>query len=537
MAETYTWSGSNTGVWADPSNWTDVTTTPTLASVPPGPFDEVDLNGGTTHLLVVNGPGNADTLTVSNDVELNGSYYVNELDQSGTLAMLTGSLVAGVDGTITGFVDLAGGGMMINGLALNGGSLEVDPGAFMEVGSDGTADGTAGLVVDANATFTLAAGMLTISNILNNGYILATASTSAPLAGTNGGYISGLSVDTIVNTGTVASGDGQSVTVGDMTGGGEVDVSTGGTVEITQNTTANVVFQDVTGTLELDGTGLASDSLTITGFGGGDIITLPGSVLSLSFSPNGYGDGTIVATTAAGTFSLDVQGNYDSAQVGAFLQDGTGQVVNSMSLPCFVTGTHIMTRHGEVAVESLRPGDEVATLLPQHGQPEGQIGGFRPVRWIGHRRLRLTNHPSPRDVQPVRVRAGAFGPGLPGRDLYLSPDHALFADNALIPIKYLLNAETVAQVPAEQVTYWHVELDRHDVLLAEGLPAESYLDTGDRAGFANGGAVATLHPRFGPLTWEAEGCAPLVVTGPTVERLRATLRGPKRRRTRRRPAA
>ena len=64
------------------------------------------------------------------------------------------------------------------------------------------------------------------------------------------------------------------------------------------------------------------------------------------------------------------------------------------------------------------------------------------------------------------------------------------------------------------------------MLLAEGLPAESYLDTGDRACFANGGAIATLHPKFGALTWDAQGCAPLTVTGPVLERLRTLLRKP-----------
>jgi hypothetical protein len=94
----------------------------------------------------------------------------------------------------------------------------------------------------------------------------------------------------------------------------------------------------------------------------------------------------------------------------------------------------------------------------------------------------------------VRVAAHAFGADRPHRTLWLSPDHAVFlADQAaLVPIRYLLNGSTVAQVPMAEVTYWHVELDRHAVLLADGLPAESYLDTGNRAGFANAGdAVAS----------------------------------------------
>lgn len=517
MALSFTWTGTNTGVWGDASHWTDVTSVPAPATAPPGGSDEVALTGGTHSLLVVNGPGQADTLTLAGQVELNGTFNVGSLVQSGTFAMLTGSLIAAAGATITGFVDQVGGGLMANGLAINGGSLEVDPGAFVEIGSDGTADGSDGLVVDANAVVTVTGGWLSVGSVLNHGSILATGSTGSPLSGNNGGLISGLSVDTIVNAGTLESGAGQAISAGNVTGGGEIDVSAGGTVMITQGVTGTVRFLDATGTLMIDASSLASDALGIQGFAGGDVITLGSDVSAISFSPNGWGDGTLTATTGSGSFMLDIQGDYDSGQTVSLLSGGTAQVGQGLALPCFATGTRIMTRHGEVVVEALRPGDEVATLLPQ---------GFRPVRWIGCRTIRLAGHPRPLDVQPVRVRAHAFGPGLPTRDLLLSPDHALYAEGVLVPVKHLVNGDTVARQSVEAVTYWHVELDRHDVLLAEGLPAESYLDTGDRACFADGGAIATLHPKFGALTWDAQGCAPLTVTGPVLERLRTVLRKP-----------
>ena len=75
----------------------------------------------------------------------------------------------------------------------------------------------------------------------------------------------------------------------------------------------------------------------------------------------------------------------------------------------------------------------------------------------------------------------------------------------------------------DSVTYFHVELARHAVLLAEGLPAESYLDTGDRADFDNGGGVVKLHPDFASLRREAEACAPLVITGPVLDAVRDRL--------------
>ncbi len=81
----------------------------------------------------------------------------------------------------------------------------------------------------------------------------------------------------------------------------------------------------------------------------------------------------------------------------------------------------------------------------------------------------------------MRVKAGAFEDARPRRDLWLSPDHAVFVDDVLIPIKRLINGTSIAQVPVEEVTYYHVALGRHDVILAEGLPTESYLDRGDRS--------------------------------------------------------
>jgi hypothetical protein len=89
----------------------------------------------------------------------------------------------------------------------------------------------------------------------------------------------------------------------------------------------------------------------------------------------------------------------------------------------------------------------------------------------------------------------------------------VFADDVLIPVKRLINGGSIAQVPMSEVSYFHIELQEHSVLLAEDLPTESYLDTGDRANFANGGERLALFPDFATRAWEAAGYAPLVVTG------------------------
>ncbi len=123
----------------------------------------------------------------------------------------------------------------------------------------------------------------------------------------------------------------------------------------------------------------------------------------------------------------------------------------------------------------------------------------------------------------VRVHAGAFGAGLPRRDLWLSPDHAVFFDGVLIPVRHLINGRTIVQKRVPRVTYYHLELPDHDVILAEGLPCESYLDTGNRASFGNHDGPIRLHPDFSTLSWEVLGCAPLIVTGPQLDAARVRL--------------
>ncbi len=264
--------------------------------------------------------------------------------------------------------------------------------------------------------------------------------------------------------------------------------------------------------------GLRTQGLTpITGLGGGQLSNFK---LLVDTSTAGVFSGTI---TFAGQESND---SGFSAPVATITLEVQGAVV----LPCFAAGTRIATPDGEVAIEALRAGDAVLTLG----------GTARPIRWIGRRMVDCARHAQPELVLPVRVMAGAFGPGVPSRDLILSPDHAVFVEAVLIPVKYLLNGTTVRQEEVARIHYFHVELDSHDVLLAEGLPAETFLDTGNRTAFANGGPVVDAFPDFAARVWDAAGCAPLVVTGKPVDRVRALLARhakalmPRKRRRRRR---
>jgi hypothetical protein len=189
----------------------------------------------------------------------------------------------------------------------------------------------------------------------------------------------------------------------------------------------------------------------------------------------------------------------------------TIKVTGVQAAACFAAGTRIKTLDGEISVEDLIEGDVV----------RAHFAGSASVVWVGHRHVDCRRHPEPSKVWPVRVSVHAFGPRSPERDLLLSPDHAVFVDDVLIPIKHLINGVTIAREQVDTVTYYHVELAEHDIVTANGMPAESYLENGDRAAFDNGGEAIALYPDFGMRRWDAFGCAPLVVTGTRLDAVAA----------------
>ena len=254
--------------------------------------------------------------------------------------------------------------------------------------------------------------------------------------------------------------------------------------------TLNIGGAFTSGTVAFGGGGatlsLASPLATggaISGFADNELIFLAGVQ---DFGSCATGD-TLAISGAGGTIDLDVGAGYAQGEFNVVPVAGGTDV--TVTLPCFASGTRILTERGPVAVEALRLGDRVMT-------PATPECPSRPVIWLGHRAVDCRSHPRPADVVPIRVRAGAFGPGMPARDLLLSPDHAVFAREVLIPVRYLLNGTTITRERTAAVTYWHVELSEHAILLAEGLPVESYLDTGNRAAFANHAGPVWLHPDF-----------------------------------------
>ena len=193
-------------------------------------------------------------------------------------------------------------------------------------------------------------------------------------------------------------------------------------------------------------TGLGS--IAITGFTQGDTIDLTGfAAVSETFASN-----ALVLTNASDAHAtLHIQGNFSSASFALTGDGSTGTDV----VVCFAAGTHIATPAGDVPVQQLQIGDLVLTA---HNGP-------RAVTWIGHGKV-LAARGRRTAATPVIVRKGALAENVPHRDLHVTKAHALYIDDVLIPVEFLVNHRTILwDDHTQEVDIYHVELESHDVLL------------------------------------------------------------------------
>jgi ELWxxDGT repeat protein len=173
--------------------------------------------------------------------------------------------------------------------------------------------------------------------------------------------------------------------------------------------------------------------------------------------------------------------------------------------PCYCPGTLIRTARGDKRVEKLKIGDKVITMS----------GAARPIKWIGRRGYSGRFIQSSKDILPVCIKAGALDDDVPKRDLWISPHHAMFLDGVLIEAKDLVNGISIVQAEhVEKVEYFHIELDTHDVIIADGALSETYLDDDNRSMFHNAQDYFALYQ---DVAATVRYCAPRLEEGYEVE--------------------
>lgn len=452
-----------------------------------GGISGIDIAGGAG---TVNNTGLIETTTLQgNGVALeNGGTVINS-GSTGIYGDFSGVAVYGGPGVITNSA-------MISAVGLNGDGVYLAAGGTITNTASGSITGTYdGIGVGFGSATVTNAGYIYGYDV---GVGLYGGGCIANLAGGEILGKSGVVVDggTVVNAGTIAAlSSGAAVTfssgqanrlvvesgaifTGTVTGGGSGSVLELGSEPLGTTGSLTGIGGQITGfqTITFDSgedwslsgslSGFNGD--TISGFAQGNSIVLSG-VTGLSSS---YASGTLSLTSGTTTEEI----SFGTALTGTLQVQPVGSDTVITLVPCFASGTRIATPEGARPVKQLEVGDLVLT-----------VGGERPpILWKGETTVDCSQHARPGQVRPVLIAAGAFAPTVPQRDLVLSPDHAILAQGVLIPAKYLVNGTTVRQIDADRVTYQHIELARHAAIFAEGLPAESYLDIGDRAALGIG---------------------------------------------------
>ena len=232
---------------------------------------------------------------------------------------------------------------------------------------------------------------------------------------------------------------------------------------------------------------------------------LPGGgidVISLSYTSGGSAsvNASDVLTVSVGghTYSQQLVGNYTGTGFTLTPVSGGGTQVTESAL-CFCRDTLIATPSGEVKVQDLAVGDLVTT---RNGQAQ-------PIVWIGAGAV-LATRGQRSAATPVIVCKGALADNVPRLDLRVTKGHSFYIDDVLIPVEFLVNHRSILwDDRAQEVQLYHIELATHDVLIANGAPAESYRDDGNRWLFRNAN-TGWDQPAKPP-------CAPVLTGGKVVD--------------------
>ena len=457
--------------------------------------------------------GTASALTLTGALIV-GDASLADLSISSGATVTAQNVVLGLSTGGAGVIDLAGTGSVLD--ATN--SLNIGSTGFgtLMMGANTTLAIAGKLVIGGNGMLQQSGGVLEAANLTNAGSVTGGGGAAVNIGSTllnDGVWVATLGDDTL-DVG--APGGGGGLAGGAIDGTGSLVIGDGGDLIVSAGTvfaSQSVAFTNsgTTGVLTI-GT-LAGFAAVIDSFNTqAEILVAGTSIVGDAFVAN------TLTLFGGGGFELGTLAFGADAVSDGYLTTSDGGIVE---VRCFVAGTRIRTDRGEVAVEAIGVGDKVCVLLG-----DGPAGdGVAPVIWVGRREVDCARHPAPGKVWPVRVAAGAFGPGQPHSALFLSPDHAVYVEDVLIPVRYLVNGSTIVQVPRQLVVYHHLELAEHDVLLAQGLPTESFLDMRDGSKYPDRPGPVRLYPAASARMWEAFGCARLVVSGPELAAARALVNG------------
>lgn len=446
-----------------------------------------EITGSATYAAIYAGLGAIVTNTASGIISSGSRGY--------------GIQIGGGAGTVVNAGQISASGTAVQMEAGYANRLIVNPGATFS----GIVDGGANTIVDGSESPLVASGTTKATLELTSG-------TPGTIGGLGTQFID-FQTDTIdtgatwnftgtnsLATGTTLANSGTVVITGSLTAAGIV--SGAGTLafgsnagEILRVANPNGVFANKIDNFATDGT------LSIIFAAGTSVSSLAISGSTLTVTPSQGVADKFILTGTYGHTNLDF--SFSNAGSIATITD---------NVPCFLAGTRIRTERGEVLVEYLKIGDKVVTL----------DGTAKPVKWIGRRAYSSAFASGNRDVLPVLIKQGALGRNVPYRDLYVSPLHAMFFDDVLVQAGHLVNGESIVRCPdIDPIRYFHIELEQHDIVFAEGAPSETYVDCDSRGMFHNAREFDELYPDALPQRWLF--CAPRIESGPILEQIRRVI--------------
>jgi hypothetical protein len=385
------------------------------------------------------------------------------------------------------------------------------PAGIPEGSSDVEVNGTGTVIFKADNTYTgmtvVETGTLMVEDSGGLAYSLVQVASGATFSGAgNPEFVDGVGVDA---GGTYAPGLANTMTLGSLSlaDGANFNESLSGGF-FTSFSTKTIVEQHngSSGTISLNG---ATLNLTVPAIAPsvGAVVTIienkSGQAVSGTF--DGLAQG---ATFSQGgvTFSIDYHANGEN-----------DVALTVVGVACYGRGTLIEAARGQKKVENLKIGDKVRTAS----------GALRPIKWIGRRSYAGRFVMGRKDILPVCFKAGSLSDNVPARELWVSPNHAMYfqgdhPSGVLIEAKDLVNGVSIVQAHSvEKVEYFHIELDSHDVIIAEGALSESFIDDDSRAMFHNAHDYDTLYAD--EVRRPASYCAPRLDEGYQLEAVRRRL--------------
>jgi hypothetical protein len=442
-------------------------------------------------------------------IALNGAGIV-EVNAFGSNAIASQSLSSGIltigltDGTKILMTDAAGefATVALNTLISTGwsiagnGSAQIVSGSFSDT-----------LVVDGPAmtlSGTLGVGSPTVleiaadSNVVLNDLTGPSGLDQITVGGDLLDVFGNLAISQIDLMGGQFRIDPATVTSSGISGTGAVTIDANTSLGVSGSIAngVTIVFDGVDGTLGI-GT-LANLAGTIDSFSATDGIDFYGSGTFTDTLVNGPSGDATLAVFEAGTPVGTVGFGNGSFTSSSFILEPIGNGIEQIAVACFVRGTPIRTPDGDRPIEELTIGDHVTT----------HDGRAIPIKWIAQKHIRGGVS---RDDFPIKFPKGSLGPNLPTSDLALSGDHALLVGGLLIPASILCNTAIGRNDPGDSLSYFHIETDRHEIILAAGVAVETFIDVHNRSGFDN---VGDYIARYGTgLSAPVAEFAPRVLAG------------------------